>query len=50
MLLALVAAALMWPIYGALLKRYASDLSPLISTLYFLFYTALSLLCWRRCG
>lgn len=44
MLLALVAAALMWPIYGALLKRYASDLSPLISTLYFLFYTALSLL------
>ncbi len=44
MSLALIAAAVMWPIYGALLKRYANDLSPLISTLYFLLYTALSLL------
>ena len=44
MLFALVAAAVMWPIYGALLKRYAHDLPPLLSTLYFLFYTALTLL------
>jgi len=44
MLFALTAAALMWPIYGALLKRYASDLPALVSTLYFMLYTALTLL------
>jgi drug/metabolite transporter (DMT)-like permease len=33
----------MWPLYGALLKRYAQDLTPLVSTTYFLFYTALTL-------
>lgn len=43
MLLVLCAAAFMWPLYGALLKRYAHDLSPLVSTTYFLFYTALIL-------
>ena len=40
----------MWPIYGALLKRYAHDLPPLLSTLYFLFYTALTLLVLHRLG
>lgn len=44
MLLVLCAAAFMWPLYGALLKRYAHELSPLVSTTYFLFYTALILL------
>ncbi len=44
MLFALTASAVMWPIYGALLKRYAGNLSPLVSTLYFLLYTALTLL------
>jgi drug/metabolite transporter (DMT)-like permease len=43
MLLVLCAAAFMWPLYGALLKRYAQDLSPLVSTTYFLFYTAIIL-------
>lgn len=43
MLLVLCAAAFMWPFYGALLKRYTSDLPPLISTTYFLFYTGLIL-------
>jgi len=43
MLFALAAAALMWPVYGALLKRYAHALPPLVSTLYFLLYTALTL-------
>jgi drug/metabolite transporter (DMT)-like permease len=43
MLLAGCAAAFLWPCYGALLKRYAQDIPPLISTSYFLFYTALTL-------
>jgi drug/metabolite transporter (DMT)-like permease len=44
MLLAGCAAALLWPLYGALLKRYAQELPPFVSTSYFLFYTALALL------
>lgn len=43
MLLAGVAAALIWPLYGALLKRYANGVSALLSTTYFLFYTAIIL-------
>lgn len=43
MLLAGVAAAVLWPLYGALLKRSAQNLPPLVSTCYFLFYTALTL-------
>lgn len=43
MLLAGLAAALIWPLYGALLKRYATGVSALLSTTYFLFYTALVL-------
>ncbi len=43
MVLAGVAAALLWPLYGALLKRWAQHLPPLVSTCYFLFYTALVL-------
>lgn len=43
MLLAGVAAALIWPLYGALLKRYATGISALVSTTYFLFYTAVVL-------
>lgn len=43
MLLAGCAAAFLWPLYGALLKRYAQDLPPLLSTSYFLFYTGLTL-------
>lgn len=43
MLLAGTASALLWPLYGALLKRYAGNLSPLITTIYFLFYSALTL-------
>lgn len=43
MLLAMCAAAVLWPLYGALLKRYAQDVPPLLSTSYFLLYTALSL-------
>lgn len=37
-------AAFLWPLYGALLKRYAQELPPLQSTSYFLFYTGLTLL------
>lgn len=44
MVLVLGAAAFLWPLYGALLKRYAQDLPPLISTRYFLLYTGLALL------
>lgn len=44
MLLAAIAAALIWPLYGALLKRYASHLPSLVSTTYFLMYTAVPLL------
>lgn len=44
MVWALLAAAVMWPLYGALLKRHAQNLPALVSTLYFLFYTALCLL------
>lgn len=43
MLLAGLAAAVIWPLYGALLKRYANGISALLSTTYFLFYTALVL-------
>ncbi len=43
MLLAGCAAAFLWPLYGTLLKRYAQDLPPLLSTSYFLFYTAVTL-------
>ena len=43
MVLAGVAAAVLWPLYGALLKRWAQDLPPLVSTCYFLFYTAVML-------
>jgi len=43
MVLAGVAAAVLWPLYGALLKRSAQNLPPLVTTCYFLFYTALTL-------
>lgn len=43
MILAGVAAAVLWPLYGALLKRSAQHLPPLVSTCYFLFYTAITL-------
>jgi drug/metabolite transporter (DMT)-like permease len=43
MVLAGLAAALLWPLYGALLKRSAQDLPPLVTTCYFLFYTAVML-------
>lgn len=43
MLLAGMASVLIWPLYGALLKRYASGLPTLISTTYFLLYTSLIL-------
>ena len=43
MVLAGLAAAVLWPLYGALLKRWAQNLPPLVSTGYFLFYTALTL-------
>lgn len=43
MLLAGCAAAFLWPLYGTLLKRYAQQLPPLLSTSYFLFYTGLTL-------
>lgn len=51
MLLAGVAAAFLWPLYGALLKRHAQHVPPLQATTYFLFYTALTLCVmslWRR--
>src|SRR5262249_3001237 len=35
MLLAGCAAAFLWPVYGALLKRHAQALQPLVSTSYF---------------
>jgi drug/metabolite transporter (DMT)-like permease len=44
MLLAGLAAALFWPLYGALLKRWAQDVPPQLSTSYFLMYTAVTLL------
>lgn len=43
MLLAGMASVFIWPLYGALLKRYASGISTLVSTSYFLFYTSLIL-------
>jgi drug/metabolite transporter (DMT)-like permease len=43
MVLAATAAAILWPLYGALLKRSAQHLPPLVTTGYFLFYTALTL-------
>ncbi|MBL9003358.1 MAG: EamA family transporter [Myxococcales bacterium] len=43
MLLAGMASVLIWPLYGALLKRYTSNLPTLVSTTYFLFYTSLIL-------
>jgi drug/metabolite transporter (DMT)-like permease len=43
MLLAGMASVLIWPLYGALLKRYASGLPTLLSTTYFLLYTSLIL-------
>ncbi len=51
MLLAGLAAAILWPLYGVLLKRYVQNVPPLLSTCYFLFYTGLILLLlslWRR--
>ena len=44
MVFALLAAAVVWPVYGALLKRHAQDVATLVSTLYFLFYSAVCLL------
>src|SRR5262249_42255091 len=43
MVLAGLAAAVLWPLYGALLKRSAQQLPPLVTTCYFLFYTAVML-------
>ena len=43
MVLAGIAASVLWPLYGALLKRSAQNLPPLVTTCYFLFYTALTL-------
>ena len=51
MLLAGMASVFIWPLYGALLKRYASGVSTLVSTTYFLFYTSLILFVlslWRH--
>lgn len=43
MLLAGLAAAVFWPLYGALLKRHAQQVPPLVATTYFLLYTAATL-------
>jgi drug/metabolite transporter (DMT)-like permease len=44
MLLCTLASALLWPLYGALLKRQAAAIHPVLSCSYLLFYTGLTLL------
>ncbi|MCS6912857.1 MAG: EamA family transporter [Myxococcales bacterium] len=44
MLLVVVASAVLWPLYGALLKRHAHTFNPLAGCTFFLGYTALTLL------